>query len=79
MLRNYGSGIGDVIRCLAPLAGEPEAGLAFEALREDFLLHDAIGPRRVAEFLQGSPDDAVQADVVGLVQQVLRAFSGQKL
>lgn len=75
LVRNYGSGIEDVARHLAPLVAEPEAMEAFDVLRGDFLDHDAIGPRRVAEFLQGAPDDAIQADVVGLVRELLRICS----
>ncbi len=60
-------------RCLAPLIREPEAAEALAVLDRDFTLHDAIGPRRVALFLEGAPDDAIQADVVGHVLQLLRA------
>jgi hypothetical protein len=38
---------------------------AMEYLRADFNDPEAIGPRRVAEFLYGRPDAAVQADAVG--------------
>ncbi len=72
VLRNYGSGIEEVTRHLATFAGEPDASEALAVLRRDFLDHDAIGPRRVAEFLQGGPDAALQADVVGLAREVLR-------
>ena len=34
--------------------------------------HDGLGPRRVAEFLVGRPDDILQADVVGYVGALLR-------
>ncbi len=73
LIRNYGSGVDDVARSLEPLVGEPETEEAFGVLRRDFLDHDAVGPRRVAEFLQGGPDDVIQADVVGVVQQLLRS------
>jgi len=36
-------------------------------LRRDFQAIDGVGPRRVADFLLGAPDDAIQADVVGFV------------
>ncbi len=42
-----------------------------QVLRDDFLDHDGVGPRRVAEFLQGGQDDEIQADVVGFVQALL--------
>ena len=40
-------------------------------LKEDFREHDGVGPRRVAEFLSGAPDNDVQADVVGFIRQLL--------
>jgi hypothetical protein len=40
-------------------------------LKEDFAAIDSVGPRRVAEFLLGAPDDALQADVRGLVLDFL--------
>jgi hypothetical protein len=56
---------------LRPLLGDASASKAVEILEQDFLDHDAVGPRRVAEFLTGGPDDAVQADVVGFVGELL--------
>jgi hypothetical protein len=65
LVRNFGSGIEDVAVCLRPLLGDEEARRALRVIRDDFLAHDGIGPRRVADFLQGAPDDEIQADVVG--------------
>lgn len=35
------------------------------------MAHDGLGPRRVAEFLLGTADDEIQADVVGFVGQLI--------
>ena len=71
VVRNFGSGIEDVAACLRPLL-EDSAGVdAVAILRRDFLDHNGLGPRRVAEFLTRGPDDAIQADVVGFVGQLL--------
>ena len=72
LIRNFGKGVEDVAACLRPLLFDPEARRALEVLRDDFLDHDGLGPRRVAEFLQGGPDDEIQADVVGYVGALLR-------
>ena len=73
VLRNYGAGVEDLAAFLLPLLGEPDAQRALTVLQRDFLLHDAVGPRRTAEFIFGTPDDATQADVVSLVEQLLRS------
>lgn len=56
---------------LAPLLDEPEAKKALKVLRRDFMDPDSVGPRRVAEFITGGPDDDLQADVVGYVVRLL--------
>jgi len=71
LVRNFGEGVEDVAACLRPLLNDDEAQRALHVLREDFLDHEAIGPRRVAEFLQGGPDAEIQADVVGFVEKLL--------
>jgi hypothetical protein len=71
MISNYGNSVADVAAQLRPLLGEPEAQKALVILREDFLDPDAVGPRRVAEFLSRARDDDLQADVVGLVELLL--------
>jgi len=71
VLRNYGAGVEDLAAFLLPLLGEPDAQRALTVLQRDFLLHDAVGPRRTAEFIFGTPDDATQADVVSLVERLL--------
>ena len=71
VVRNYGAGVNDVAARLVPLLGDPSATEAVRILRKDFGDHDGVGPRRVAEFLFGIPDDEIQADVVGFVRELL--------
>jgi hypothetical protein len=72
VLRNYGAGPEDVVEHLRPLLEDESAAKAIEILRRDFLRENGVGPRRVAEFQTGGPDEAIQADVVGFVQDLLR-------
>ena len=71
LVRYFGAGVEDVAAALRPLLGDPEAQRAVAVLRADFLDPDSVGPRRVAEFLHGQPDDEVQADVAGFVRALL--------
>ncbi|MFZ4696111.1 MAG: nucleotidyl transferase AbiEii/AbiGii toxin family protein [Verrucomicrobiia bacterium] len=71
VLRNFGSGPHDVARRLKPLLQDAMAQEAIRYLREDFGDRTALGPRRVAEFLYGRPDEATQADVAGFVRRLL--------
>ncbi|MEZ4479953.1 MAG: hypothetical protein R3B97_02215 [Dehalococcoidia bacterium] len=41
-------------------------------LQRDFAEPDSIGPASVARFLQHGLDDEIQADVAGLVRELLR-------
>jgi hypothetical protein len=70
-VRNFGAGVEDVADCLRPLLEDEEAQHALQVLREDFLDHNGVGPLRVAKFLQGGPDNEIQADVVGFVKALL--------
>jgi hypothetical protein len=74
VLRNFGAGVADVAASLVPLLDDAAAAEAVSILRRDFLAHNGVGPPRVAEFLSGATDDAVQADVVGFVSSLLRAL-----
>ena len=73
VIRNYGAGVEDVAARLRPLLADAAATRAVEVLRRDFLNQGAVGPRRVALFLSGGPDDEIQADVVGYVNALLAA------
>lgn len=71
VIRNFGDGVEDVYRRLAPLLEDPNAQRALEILQQDFSTDDAVGPMRVARFLTGQADDEIQADVVGFVSALL--------
>ena len=71
MIRNYGKDVEDVVARLRPLLADGQAQRALHILRRDFLDFDGVGPRRVADFLLDTPDDAIQADVVGFVGRLL--------
>jgi hypothetical protein len=72
VLRNYGAGVRDVASALRPFLIDQAAIQAIAVLRADFLDHQGIGPRRVAEFVFGESNDSLQADVVGFVSEFLR-------
>ena len=71
VIRAYCAGVEDVAAKLRPIASSPDAKKALAILRRDFLDVDGVGPRRVADFVRGAPDDEVQADVVAFVEQLL--------
>lgn len=72
VVRNFGADLEDVIEHLRPLLDDENTRNALELLQRDFLSENAVGPRRVAEFQTGGPDEAIQADVVGFVGDLLR-------
>ena len=72
VLRNYGTGVGDVVTRLRPLREETETKKAVAILKRDFLENNGLGPRRVSEFLTGGGNDEIQADVVGFVRMLLK-------
>lgn len=71
LVRNYGADVGAVARKVKALLDDEEAENAIQVLRRDFTDPDSVGPRRVAEFIAGAPDDAIQADVVGFIVDLL--------
>ncbi len=71
VIRNYGTGVEDVAARLRPLLGDGDAQKALTILRRDFLDPESVGPRRVADFVRGTTDAELQADVVGFVSQLL--------
>jgi hypothetical protein len=77
VLRNYGGGVEDVAEAIRPYLGHEATARALAILRADFLDHNGIGPRRVAEFILAQPNDAIQADVVGFVGELLHLLEGQ--
>ncbi len=75
VLRHVRGGLADIVRRLVPHGDDPYAREALRVLGEDFAEIDGVGPRRVAEFLGGGPDENLQADVRGLVLDLLSLFS----
>lgn len=71
-VRYYGDGPEDVADRLNDLGDDPCIDAALDILGQNFLRIDALGPLRVAHFLTGSPNDEIQADVVGLMSDFLR-------
>jgi hypothetical protein len=72
LVRNYKKGVDDVASRLRPLLGDPSAQQAIDILKDDFLAHGNVGPRRVAEFIMGVADDEIQADVAGFIDQLIK-------
>ena len=73
VIRNYSSGIADVLKNLKPILHEHETQKALQILDRDFTEPDAVGPRRVSDFLYRTPNDELQADVAGFVRDLLKA------
>ena len=71
VVRNYGAGPTDVATKLQPLLDDVDALRALTILNCDFSEPDAVGPMRVAAFVTGGRDEALQADVVGFIGQLL--------
>jgi predicted nucleotidyltransferase len=73
VLRHYPNGVDAIGHRFASFGDNPEAEQALAALESDFATIDSVGPRRTAEFLHGSANDELQADVRGLVAQFVAA------
>ncbi len=71
VIKNFGKGIEDVYRRLFPLLGDDATDRALEILQNDFTDPESTGPKRAAEFLYGSTDLEFQADLAGLIRQLL--------
>ena len=67
-----GLGPGVVAQSLASLLPDHRVRRALDIIRDDFTEHDAVGPRRVAQFLPYGLTDDIQADVVGQALALLR-------
>ncbi len=70
-IRNYGSGVEDIAEALKPLLHEKETKDAIKILSEDFTGNDSVGAVRVARFITGSTDEAIQAEVAGFVRNLI--------
>jgi len=71
VIRNYGSGVDDVCKCLSPLLKEVETKKALEILNRDFSEPDGVGPSRVAQFQYAGLDADLQTDVAGFIKELL--------
>jgi len=74
VIRNYGSGIDDVLIHINPILHEKETQEALRVLRRDFSEPDGVGPHRVAQFMYRAPNAELQADVAGFIRELLRKF-----
>lgn len=74
MLRYFGDGIEDIAEALNLLMDDADAVEAMKWLKDDFSTIDSPGPLRTARFRLGIPDDDLQADAMGLVQDLLRVL-----
>ena len=73
VVQNVEGGPATIAARLRSLMELPEAQRAVVILERDFGELDALGPRRVARFLFGGPDDELQAEVVAFVGELLDA------
>ena len=71
VLQYYGTGIADVHARLAPLIEDSHTQRGLAVLARDFLTVEGVGSRRVADFVHGARNPALQADVVGAVRALL--------
>ena len=72
VIRNFGEGLEDIAAKLLAFGSDRDTKNALDILKRDFVDHDGVGPVRVASFMKGERDDAIQADVVGFVSQLLK-------
>jgi len=70
-IRNFGRGVEDIAVSLKSLLNEKETKESLRILREDFADSDSVGAVRVARFLTGSIDEAIQANVAGFTRALL--------
>ena len=71
LVRNYGSGVADVVAHLRPLLDSERAQQALQILREDFSEPDGVGPMRVSMFLESDRNEEILADVSGFIINLL--------
>jgi len=72
VLQNYGDGIASVFERLEPLLPDDATQSALRILEEDFTNIDAVGPKRVADFLGDPSNEDIRADAAGLVGGLLK-------
>ena len=67
-----GVGIAAVAERLALLQPSAYIDNALNIVKRDFCNHEGLGPLGAAHFIAQGPDEAIQADVVGHAQELLR-------
>ncbi len=67
-----GLGVAAVAKSVASLSPNPNVSRALDIVERDFCSHDGPGPVGVAHFIEGRPDDDIQADVTGQAQALVR-------
>ena len=72
-----GVGIAEVAESLASLHASAYVDEALHIIESDFCDHDGLGPVEAAQFITQGRDENVQADVVGLAQELLRLMGRQ--
>ncbi len=72
VLRNFGSGLEQVVGHMEPLLEHDAAQAALDILQRDFAGHDSPGPVRTGRFLYRERHAETEADVVGFVSEFLR-------
>jgi len=72
MIANLVDGPSAIAARINHLRPNPDVETALTVLERDFAEADSIGPASVARFLQHGLDDEIQADVAGLVRELLR-------
>ena len=66
-----GVGVPDVAESLVPLQPDTDIEDALSVIETDFCHHDGLGPVATARFIAQTPDENIQADVVGYAQALL--------
>jgi hypothetical protein len=72
VLQNYGDGLETIATRIRPHAKKPLVTRALRDLSQDFQSPNHKGPRDVARFTTGRVSEDLQADVSGLVRELIR-------
>jgi hypothetical protein len=71
VLRNYGTGVDDIVSRFDPLLGDGKLTEALSIIERDFTKERSTGPMRVSDFVHAGIDDDMLADVVGFSRDLL--------
>ena len=74
VLQYHEAGLRGIARTVRSFEPNDVVTKAMTVLREDFASPDHVGPMRVAQFMRGQPDNAIQADARGAVADFLAHF-----